>query len=88
MLFKRKLVSQIYIEKAIFFLKALLFENATTIPIPRYQELSTKRVWGFVQELSDLMKYFPNLNQNELPDRSFLWTILGTLRTKECKQLL
>ena len=34
------------------------------------------------------MKYFPDLNQNELPDRSFLWTILGTLRTKECKQLL
>ena len=34
------------------------------------------------------MKYFPDLNQNELPDRSFLWTILGTLRTNECKQLL
>ena len=43
---------------------------------------------GFVKEIPELLKYFSDFKENQLPDRSFLWSILGTLRTKECRQLL
>ena len=56
--------------------------------MPRYKELSTKNVWNFVKEWPDLLNYFPTLKENELPDRAFLWGILGTLRTDAWKTLL
>ena len=55
---------------------------------PPQQELGAKQVWGFVKEIPELLKYFLEFVENHLPDRSFLWSILGTLRTKEYRQLL
>ena len=34
------------------------------------------------------MKYFPDLDANELPDRTFMWTILSTLRHEACEKLI
>ena len=58
------------------------------LPIPRYKELSTKRVWSFVKEISELLKYFPELSDDELPDRSYMWTVLSTLKMEEWKKLV
>ena len=41
-----------------------------------------------VKQVQDFMKYFPNLEDNELPDRNFMWTILSTLREDEVKKLV
>ena len=58
------------------------------LPIPRYKELSTKRVWSFVKEIPELLKYFPELSDDELPDRSYMWTVLSTLKMEEWKKLV
>jgi hypothetical protein len=56
--------------------------------MPRYKELGVRPVWSFVKELPDLMEYFPDVGENGVPERSFLWGILGTLRPDAWKQLL
>ena len=58
------------------------------IPMPRYNELSVKVVWKFVKDIHELLEYFPDIDDSHLPDRSFMWGILGTLRNKEWVCLL
>ena len=58
------------------------------MPVPRYKELGVKPIWTFIKEIPELLQYFPNLEKDELPDRSFMWTILSTLRYDEWKQLI
>ena len=50
------------------------------LPIPKYKELGVRPMWGFIKDVPDLVEFFPNLKQNELPDRAFMWGILGTKR--------
>ena len=45
-------------------------------------------MWGFIKDVSDLVEFFPNLKQNELPDRAFMWGILSTKRREAWKSLL
>ena len=60
--------------------QALIQQDVKMLAIPKYRELGIKPIWDYVKEVPDLVKYFPSLNQNELPDRAFLWGVLGTLR--------
>ena len=53
------------------------------IPISRYNELSVKFVWKFVKDIHELLEYFPGIEDSYIPDKSFMWRILGTLRNKE-----
>ena len=41
-----------------------------------------------VKDIPDLMKYFPEFDENELPDRSFMWGVLFTLRRDEWVKLV
>ena len=34
------------------------------------------------------MKYFPDIQEKELPDREFMWIILSTLREDAVKKLI
>ena len=61
---------------------------AVWLPMPKYKEFSCKAVWNFVKEVPELLKYFPDLADNELPDRTFLWTVLSTLRPDGWKIML
>ena len=58
------------------------------LPIPRYKELGVKPVWELVRQVPELTIYFPTFKDKELPDRSFLWGVLGTLKRDACEQLL
>ena len=40
------------------------------------------------KEVPDLMSYFPDFQANEVPDRSFMWSVVRTLRPETCKELL
>ena len=62
--------------------------HARLLAVPRYKELSTSKVWALVREVPELMIYFPDLEQNELPDRTFMWTILSTFREDAVKSLI
>ena len=63
-------------------------EKVTMIPIPRYKELGVKPIWELVKNVEELACYFPTLEEGKLPDRFFLWGILGTLKRNEWAKLL
>ena len=58
------------------------------LAVPRYKELSTSKVFALVFEVPELMIYFPDLEQNELPDSTFMWKILSTFREDAVKSLI
>ena len=58
------------------------------IPVPFYEELSASKMWGFIKEVPDLMKHFPDYPENVVPDRTYLFTILSTLKGDVLKQLI
>ena len=56
--------------------------------VPKYSEISVEKLWNMVKECDDIMDYFPDLDQDKLPERRFLMGILSTLRTEEMKRLI
>ena len=56
--------------------------------IPRFKELSVENIWPFIKGADDLYEYFPDYNQNQLPDRSFMYTILATFRYEQLKTMV
>ena len=84
----RKLVRLKITLKVLLLFQALKNEDVCIPSVPRYKELSVKTVWRFVKEADDLMLHFPNIDEDELPDCSFMWEILGTLRKYEWKKFV
>ena len=70
------------------YIKVLKKVDVKTIPMPRYKELAVKNVWGYIKELPDLLEYFPEIGDDELPDRSFMWGVIGTLRREAWQTML
>ena len=56
--------------------------------MPKYAELSVGKIWGYILQCPDMLDYFPDLDNDKLPERSFMFKILSTLRTQGLKQLL
>ena len=50
------------------------------IPILRYQEFGMKQIWEFVKKIPELIQYFPDYADGQLPERAYMWNILWTLR--------
>ena len=44
--------------------------------IPSYPELATKHVWPLIKENHDLLFYFPDLKDNQLPEKDFMYGII------------
>ena len=55
-------------------------EKVSEIVVPRYKELSVESIWPLVKCAEDLYSHFPDYSANQLPDRRFMYAILGTLR--------
>ena len=58
------------------------------LEVSRYKKLSTSEVWYLVLGVLVLMIYLQNFEQNELPDHTFMWTILSTFREDIVKYLI
>lgn len=56
--------------------------------VPRYKELSVGHIWSFIREVDELSEYFPDLEEEQLPDRDFLVAIISTLSPDETKTLV
>ena len=56
--------------------------------VPKYEEISVKKLWEFVKEWPDLLDYFPDYEPHQLPERFFIMGILSTLRRDEMRQLI
>ena len=58
------------------------------ISFPMYAELSSTKIWNFAKEVPDLLQYFPDLPENKVPDREYLFTIIWTLRGDKLEKLI
>ena len=56
--------------------------------IPRYSELKVENIWPLVKEEEELINYFSDYGQKQLPDRKFMFSIIGTLRFDEVKVMI
>ena len=56
--------------------------------VPKYKELSVKKIWEFVKDEEDIMVYFPDYKETELPPRDFLITILTTYNKEAMAELV
>ena len=50
-------------------------KNVVIIDIPKYEELSIKNIWSLVKD-NDLLEYFPDYSDKQVPDRNFMFFIL------------
>ena len=41
------------------------------ISVPKYSELSIAKLWPNIKEVPELNIYFPDLKENELPERKY-----------------
>ena len=58
------------------------------IPIPRYKVLAIKKVWSYGKELPELLEYFPDIEEDELPDRLLMWGVVGALQRDAWQTML
>lgn len=59
------------------------------INIPRYDELSVKRIYSMViKKLPEIEPYFPTYEKGVYPTNRFFWTILSSLKKEMVDQLL
>ena len=56
--------------------------------VPKYKELSVKKIWEFVKDEEDIMVYFPDYKETELLPRDFLITILTTYNKEAMAELV
>ena len=58
------------------------------VPIPSYTELAVKKMWEYIKKVPELLKYFPDIEEGDIPDSSFMLAIFGTLSRETLKDLL
>ena len=54
--------------------------NITIIDVPKYEELSVSKIWLLIKEADDILEYFPDYPNMQLPDRVYMFSIFWTLR--------
>ena len=54
----------------------------------KIQETFYKIYWPLVKEVNDLLEYFPDYKPKQYPDRSFMNSILATLRFDQVKRMI
>ena len=50
--------------------------------------MSISKIWPLVKEIEDLNAFFTDLEENEYPEREYLWTIVSTLSSENTKELI
>ena len=56
--------------------------------MPKFAELSIRKLWGFIKENDELKSFFPDYSSTTLPNKEFLQGIISTLRSDETYNLI
>ena len=62
--------------------------QVSQIVVPKYSEISVAKIWSYVKEIPDLLEYFPDYDEGQLPERAFLFGVLSAVRPDELKALI
>jgi len=70
--------------------KVLLKKDVPVLTAPKWPELCTADIWAKMQNDAQVMCYFPREHRpgQKLPDRTFMWKVLFTLRGDWCEDLI
>ena len=63
-------------------------KNTKHIVAPKYRELSVDKLWPYIKEVPELNQYFPELKENELPERDYMWTVISTINPEATSKLI
>ena len=63
-------------------------DKVTSLIVPRFKELSISKIWSMIQEIDDVMIYFPDYKPNEKPERSYLIAVISTLNPEATKEII
>ena len=58
------------------------------IIVPDYDELAVSRIWLSVKDNQLVASYFPDYEGDQLPERSFFFSILATIFLDETEKLI
>ena len=47
-----------------------------------------KNVWPLISENEELMEYFPDMTESQLPEKKFLFRVLATLNPEALRELI
>ena len=56
--------------------------------IPCYPEMATKNIWSLIKYNPDLLSYFPDLKNSQIPEKEFLLGILCTLKPDAVREII
>ena len=56
--------------------------------VPKYGELSLSKMWAQVKADPELMIYFPDYLESQLPDRDYMFSIISTVYPKTLKEII
>ena len=63
-------------------------KNVIFFEIPDYPEFAAKNVWPLIKENPDLLDYFPDFKDTQLPEKEFLYGILCSLNPDVVRELV
>ena len=56
--------------------------------VPHYPELSVGEIWPLIQDVSDILIYFPDYTDKQKPDRDYMYSILASTRYEILKNVV
>ena len=62
--------------------------DVNQIEVPKYAEISVKKLWAQIKLCPDLMEFFPEYEEERLPKRSFILVVLSAKKNQEIRQLV
>ena len=69
--------------------KLLSLSEVKHVHIPKYEELSVKKLWPLMWQVEDFMVYMPDPSpEGRLPDRKYFWNVLNTVNSAYVSQLV
>ena len=59
------------------------------VHIPKYEELSVKKLWPLMWNIENFMVYMPDPTpEGRLPERQYFWNVLNTVNSGYVSQLV
>ena len=67
----------------------LSLSKVKNVHIPKYEELSVKKLWPLMHNVEDFMVYMSDPTPDgRLPDRQYFWNVLNTVNSEYVSQLV
>ena len=62
--------------------KLLKLSEVKYVHVPKYEELSVKKLWPLMHNVENFMVYMPDPTEDgRLPDRKYFWNVLNTVNS-------